>query len=177
MLQLNYREVAQTNIDKFEELGAFHGYKTCNYHYFDTLDGEDWGDDPKFHCAIGVCDTKDRVLAEDNECSVRRLASDGLLEADNLERLSFIQALHDYHAGADVWEDSPYGFIGRCTMQVLWPDGWDKPPSYKPIDPEHRIPIPECVADLVAPIKLAKDITPELYKEIMRRIAAEPIAT
>lgn len=145
MLHLNYREVAQANIDQFDRLGAFRGETDCLYHYF----GED-DEVTNIGCAIGIMDAKNELL-HDNDISIGALFATrrDLVTVDNLSRLLFIQALHDFRTGR--WPDN--SFTARCASTP--------------------ISIPDCVLDLVREIRKPGDLTPELYKKIMARLAAE----
>src|SRR5271166_5996491 len=135
-LHLVAKEVAQTNIDKFNELGAFNGKYTCEYHY----------EQRPFHCAIGVCDPKEELLGV--EVSIDDLIETGSVTTDDPNLLKFIQVLHDYRASKNgVYSD----FVYRSKYD--------------------NICIPPIVYELVSPIKKSYDVTPELYIEIMRRLA------
>ena len=136
-LHLVAKEVAQTNIDKFNELGAFNGEDTCEYHY----------EQRPFHCAIGVCDPKEELLGAQEPIDI--LIEMGSVTTDDPNLLKFIQVLHDYRTRDD---EVDYDFVYRCTH----PD---------------NICIPPIVYELVSPIKNPGDVTPELYIEVMRRLA------
>lgn len=143
MLHLNYREVAQANIDEFDRLGAFHGFNNCLYHYGDT----------HFGCAIGIIDRKNELSPADS--CIRILLNEGTISTDNRDRLTFIQILHDYKA------QSP-----EMTFIVASATYDSSPPSTNIIPPS--------VYDLVNKITKPADLTRDLYKEIMRRLATEP---
>jgi len=149
MLNLPYKQVAQRNIDEFDRLGAFNGATGCVYHYYKDEDGGDILLShgvvlTNFGCAIGICDT-DRLLACENYEPIRGLVGE-IVETDNVQRLSFIQMLHDYKTGAE-----------RTFTAFLNGDA----------------PCPGCVRDLCEGIKNPDDLTPEIYKEIMRRLVEE----
>jgi hypothetical protein len=128
-LYLGVKELAQANIDQFDELAAFLGLKECRYHYVDM---------PDCHCAIGIMDTE-RHLAKPSRLTmtVGDLIKRGVIETDDVFRVKFIQDLHDYK-------------INGC---------WE-------------LNIPPEVKDLTDRICRQSDVTPDLYKEIMRRIIA-----
>ena len=133
-LHLVAKEVAQTNIDKFNELGAFNGEDTCEYHY----------EQRPFHCAIGVCDPKEELLGAQEPIDI--LIETESVTTDDPDLLKFIQTLHDYRTGEH------YDFVYWCSEY-------------------NNICIPPIVYELVSPIKNSGDVTPELYIEVMRRLA------
>jgi hypothetical protein len=138
-IQLNYREVAQANIDQFDRLGAFRGEHECRYHYPDGS-----------ACAIGVCLPKEAVTACMNEEGVHRLICKDIIETDNLTRLKFIQAVHDYRIRAN-FSGSPVASLTTWCMSSA----------------------PGFMKDLVSQVSQPADLTPELYKAIMQRLVDE----
>jgi hypothetical protein len=126
-LKLSVRDVAQTNIDKFDQLGAFHGETECKYHYSNGYD-----------CAIGICDPE--FVLNDNTKIIRWFLEMGFIEADNIDGIEFIQRLHDYRI-----------LVSR-PLKPYW------------------IEMPYSVWELIEKIQKPDDLTPELYKEIMRCI-------
>lgn len=148
-LHLNYRDVARANIEHFDRLGAFHGYGDCLYHYFD-FDFDKDGDPcvpTNFCCAIGICDVS-KELEEWNEDPVDTLVTNDKLTTDNVAKLLLIQMLHDYKTTGDKTFDEWANM--RCIH---------KGTRYIHID----------YINLQSP----DDLTPELYKEIMAKIASE----
>jgi hypothetical protein len=155
-LRLNYKDVAQKNIDDFGRLGAFLGASGCYYAYDNgTLERNNV---EGVGCAIGICFPFVCGVIElpegedgysDNESAIKVLIEDvKSVVTDNQKRLEFIQALHDYRTGS-TWPS----FLSRCT--------------------EEPIEIPDSVLDLVKEIIEPQDVTPALYKEVMARLVAE----
>jgi hypothetical protein len=149
-LHLIAKEVAQANIDHFDRLGAFLGQDECRYHY--DLPGN-------VGCAIGILDREGCLVDFEDEDGddveiqsepITRLAKDfpDLVVIEDADRVDFIQRLHDYKISGNTGE------------------------ARKAFDAHFDVHIPDEVLDLVKGIALAGDLTPDLYKEIMRRLAA-----
>jgi hypothetical protein len=169
-IRLNYKDVAQKNIDDFGRLGAFLGASGCYYAYDNgTLERNDV---EGVGCAIGICFPFVCGVIElpegedgysDNESPIKVLIEDvKSVVTDNQKRLEFIQALHDYRTGS-TWRS----FLSRCTEE---PNGRG---SLTDLDESRRIEIPNSVLDLVKDIIEPRDVTPALYKEVMARLVAE----
>jgi hypothetical protein len=101
-------------------------------------------------CAIGICDPDH--LFDNNMGSVDLLVDYGVLVADDLTRFILIQVMHDYVALRR--EISFKRFFSICAVGCV-------PPDY--------------LNDLLDKVTCWADMTPEIYKECMRRIADEPV--
>jgi hypothetical protein len=133
-LTLNFRDVAQRNIDEFDRLGGFHGQTVCRYRY----DGPG-----NLGCAIGICFPPDFHLSSGyNGASIRDINDEGSIVTDSTDALQLMQSLHDYRA-QDTAIPFPHFYCGRDFGVVPF-------------------------------LRRASDLTPELYKEIMAKIAALP---
>ena len=77
------------------------------------------------------------------------LIETGSVTTDDPNLLKFIQILHDYRTYDNRVD---YDFVYRCSKY-------------------DNICIPPIVYELVSPIKKSYDVTPELYIEVMRRLA------
>jgi hypothetical protein len=133
-LTLNFRDVAQRNIDEFDRLGGFHGQTMCRYRY----DGPG-----NLGCAIGICFPPNFSLSSgDMGRKIRAINGEGRIVTDSTDALQLMQSLHDYRA-QDTAIPFSHFYGGRDFGVVPF-------------------------------LRRASDLTPELYKEIMTKIAALP---
>jgi hypothetical protein len=143
-LTLNFRDVAQRNIDEFDRLGGFHGQTGCRYRYGLS----DLG------CAIGICIPQSfHIREEDMVRKIKAMLTGYGIETDDPVTLAFIQGLHDYRA-QKIENFSFEGFLDASSV-VFSSDFFALYP-------------------LSRTIRTWEDLTPDVYKAIMATIVATP---
>jgi hypothetical protein len=129
-LKLNVRDVAQANIDKFDQLGAFHGETDCTYHY-----------PSGFGCAVGICDEE---MLLNGRGSIASLNDKNKIETDDITTLTFIQRLHDYKTSTTYYAPYNSNFltipssVRHLTSKINDPDD---------LTPELYKEIMQCIVD------------------------------
>lgn len=155
-LHLVAAQVALTNIEKIDKLGAFNGEDRCCYHYRVYANDEDEGTPTGCHCAIGIMDHEGLLQEDDNTIGAYLRDSPELVTADNPEVVQFIQRLHDWKANTGNGDDYFLAFLGKRDDEF-------------PGLPRERVP-PK-VGPLLRVLKHPDNLTKTRYVRIMKRIA------